>query len=112
MIILKKIKERTPKTKGGHYRYRLYRSLTPIGRKALIERINTVKTLAWVSKKTKNKRSRLYELVKERYHPDRDLPYIDIEVMDDDKLETEFDKAVGILLKTPPRKKSKSKKKK
>ncbi|RIA93311.1 P63C domain-containing protein [Glomus cerebriforme] len=45
-FVLEKIKERTPKTKGGYYGKRFYRSLTPEGRKALEERINTVKTIA------------------------------------------------------------------
>lgn len=112
-FVLKKIKERTPKTKGGHYKKRFYRSLTPLGEKALMEIISIVRTLAWVSK---GNRKMFLKLVKERFHPDRDLPYIDIEAMDYDKKETKFDKMLDAALNTPPIKqkdlKVKSKKKK
>jgi len=111
-FVLEKIKERTPKSPKGHYGKRFYRSLTPEGRKALEERINTVKTIAWLSKKSKNKRNKLHRLVKERFHPNRDLPLIDVEAMEDNKQETKFDKALKTLLKTPPKKNSKDKEKK
>lgn len=111
--VLPKIKERTPKTKGGHYKKRFYRSLTPLGEKALAENISIVRTLAWVSK---GDRKKFLKLVKERFHPERDFPYIDIEAMDDDKKDTKFDKILDTALNTPPIKqknlKVKSKKKK
>ena len=100
-FVLPKIKARTPKTKGGYRKYKLYRSLTPLGEKVLTENISIVRTLAWVSK---GDRKKFLKLVKERFHPERDLPYIDLEAMDNEK-ETKVDKALGALLKTPKPKK-------
>jgi len=103
--ILKKIKERTPKTKGGNPKKRQHQSLTKkVGREALIDVIATIRTLAKLSKKDRNKFRRL---VKEMYHLDRDLPYIDVEAMDDNKKETKVDKVLGTLLKTSVAKKKK-----
>jgi len=100
---LEELKERTPRTTGGYPKYNLHQSLTETGREALKKVINTVETLAWVSKGDKNK---FLRVVKERFHPDRDLPYIDIEAMDDEKKETSFDKMLDACLNTPPLKKS------
>lgn len=107
-FVLKKIKERTPKTKGGYYKKKFHQSLTPLGKKATGEIINTVRTLAWVSKKDRNKFRRL---VKERLQLERELPYIDVEAMDDQAptLGKDFDKALKTLL-NPPKKKSEKKK--
>jgi hypothetical protein len=101
-FVLSKLKEKTPRTKGGHPRYKLHQSLTPeMGREVLKKVIYTVEALASVSK-DKNK---FLRLVKEKYHPERDLPYIDVEAMDDNKKETKVDKVLGALLKTPKPKK-------
>jgi len=112
-FVLKEIKARTPKTKGGHYKKRFHQSLTPLGKKALEEIINTVRTLAWVSGKDRNKFRRL---VKERLQLERELPYIDVEAMDDNKKETKFDKMLDTILNALPIKqkelKAKSRKKK
>jgi hypothetical protein len=102
-FVLKEIKSRTPKTKGGYYKKNFHQSLTPLGRKALEEIINTVRTLAWVSGKDRNKFRRL---VKERLQLEREIPYIDVEAMDDEKKETGFDKMLDACLNTPPLKKS------
>lgn len=49
--VVEKIKDNTPKTKGGHYRYRFHQSLTPeIGREHLKKQIIEVTTLMSVSK--------------------------------------------------------------
>jgi hypothetical protein len=49
-VVLEKIKEKTPKTKKGHYRYRFHQSLTPeIGREELKKVINSVEALASIS---------------------------------------------------------------
>ena len=48
--------------------------------------------------------------MKEKYHPDRDLPYIDLEAMDDTHQETEFDRMLKILLSTPPIRRKKEEK--
>ncbi|CAJ0866271.1 13983_t:CDS:10, partial [Entrophospora sp. SA101] len=98
-FVLKEIKSRTPKTKGGHYKKRFHQSLTPLGKKAVEEIINTVRTLAWVSGKDRNKFRRL---VKERLQLERELPYIDVEAMDDSKKETDFDKVLKTAINTPP----------
>lgn len=103
-FVLAKIKERTPKSLKGHYGKRFYRSLTPIGRKALEERINTVKTLAWVSKSNRNKFRRL---VKERYRLERNLPYIDLEaidIKDGNRIaeKSDPDKLLDACINTPP----------
>jgi len=72
--------------------------------------INTVETLAWISKGDRNKFRRL---VKERFKLEKELPYIDVEAMDNDKkLIGKVDKVLEALLKTPASKeKDKSKKK-
>ena len=103
-VMLKEIKARTPKTKGGHYKKRFHQSLTPLGKKFAGEAINTVRTLAWVSGKDRNKFRRL---VKERLQLERELPYIDIEAMDDNENQTKVDKVLGALLKTPVEKRKK-----
>ena len=100
--MLEKIKERTPKTKGGYYRKSFHQSLTKIGKKALSEIINIVETLAWVSKGDRNK---FLRLVKERFHPNRDLPYIDVEAMEDSEPKTKFDKVLEAISKVPKIKK-------
>jgi hypothetical protein len=103
-LILKEIKARTPKTKGGHYKKRFHQSLTPLGKKATKEIIITVRTLAWVSKKDRNKFRRL---VKERLSLENELPYIDIEAMEKRDKETKFDKVLEVLTKVPPIRKNK-----
>jgi P63C domain len=97
--ILKKIKERTPKTPKGYYSKKFWQSLTKrVGREALIDVIATVRTLAKISKKEKGKRNKFRRLVKEVYHSNGDLPYIDVEAMDNKK-ETKFDKVLSALTK-------------
>lgn len=103
-FILSELKAKTPRTKGGHPKHKLHQSLTPeVGREALKKVIYTVETLASISKD----KNRFLKLVKEKYHPEKDLPYIDVEAMDDNKKETEVDKALKVLLKTPKPKKDK-----
>lgn len=98
--ILKKIKSRTPKTPKGYYSKKLWQSLTKrVGRETLIDVIATVRTLAKLSKKDKDKRNKFRRLVKEVYHSDRDLPYIDVEAMDNQGKETKFDKVLSALTK-------------
>jgi hypothetical protein len=101
--ILKRIKERTPKTPKGHYSKKLWQSLTKkVGRETLIDVIATVRTLAKLSKKDKDKRNKFRRLVKEVYHSEQDLPYIDVEAMDNQGKETKFDKALSALTKVSP----------
>jgi disulfide oxidoreductase YuzD len=69
--------------------------------------IYTVETLASISKD----KNEFLRLIKKRFHPERDFPYIDIDVIEDKDLqkETKFDKAVKVLMKNPPQKKKKKK---
>lgn len=78
-VILEKLKEKTPKTLKGNYRYKFHQSLTPeIGREALKKVIYTVEALASVSE-TKIEFLRLME---EKYYPQKDLFSSDLEEMD------------------------------
>jgi hypothetical protein len=98
--ILEKLKKKTPKTKGGYYKHRFHQSLTRrVGREELKKIIHEVEILAWTSRKDKKK---FLRLVKERFHPEKDLPYIDAEAMDDQEPKTKFDKALAALTKVPP----------
>lgn len=110
-FILPKLKEKTPKTKGGHLRYRLHQSLTEMGREELKRAIYTLVAYARISK-DKNKFLRLME---ESRHLQKPLPYIDIDAMDakDDLVMlkgSKFDKAVKVLLRIPKQKKNKKEK--
>jgi hypothetical protein len=96
--VLEELKERTPKTKGGFLKYNLHRSLTETGREALKKVIYTIEALASISK-DKNEFRRL---VKKKFHPNRELPFIDADAMDNKKEETDFDKMLDICLNTPP----------
>ncbi|CAG8627575.1 2781_t:CDS:2 [Ambispora gerdemannii] len=85
---------------------KFHQSLTPEeAREALKKIIHTAEAYARISKN----KDEFLRLVKEKYHPKRDLPYIDVEAMNDDKKETKFDKAIKVLLKTPPQSKEKTK---
>jgi len=98
--ILEKLKKKTPKTKGGHYKKRFHQSLTRrVGREALKKVIHEVEVLAWTSHQDKNK---FLRLVKERFHPEQDFPYIDVEAMDERGKQSKFDKALSTLTKMPP----------
>ncbi|RHZ36254.1 P63C domain-containing protein [endosymbiont GvMRE of Glomus versiforme] len=77
---------------------RLNQSLTPTGKENLKKTIYSVETLASISKSW-NKFTRL---MKEKYHPERDLPFIDLEAMDSKEQETDFDQMLKVLLSTPP----------
>jgi hypothetical protein len=63
--------------------------------------IYTIETLAKISKD----KNQFLRLVKKVYHPDKDLPYIDAEAMEDSKKEANVDKMLEALLKTPKPKK-------
>ena len=75
-----------------------YQSLTPSGRETLKKVIYSVEALASISKNW-NKFTRL---IKEKYHPERELPFIDLEAMDSKEQETDFDQMLKVLLSTPP----------
>jgi len=109
-LVLPELKKKIPKTtkikgKDEYWRYKFHQSLTETGREALKKVIYTVEALASVSKD----KNRFLRLVKEKYHPERDLPYIDVEALEDSEPKTKVDKALEVLLNTPVSKKRKKK---
>jgi hypothetical protein len=100
-FVLDKLKEKTPKTEAGNYKYRLHQSLTPeVGKEALKKVIYSIETLAAISEnKTKFKR-----LVQDRYGQ-RQIPFEDLEERTETKKieqPTNFDKTLKGLLSVPP----------
>jgi hypothetical protein len=74
-FVLDKLKEKTPKTEGGNYRYRLHQSLTPeVGKEALKKVIYSIETLAAIS----DTKAKFKRLIQDRYGQ-RELPFDDIE---------------------------------
>ena len=88
----------TLKKNENDYSHRLHQSLTPLGKENLKKVFYSAETLASISKSW-NKFTRL---MKEKYHPERDLPFIDLEAIDNEEQETEFDELLRVLLSTPP----------
>lgn len=69
-FVLDKLKEKTPKTESGNYKYRLHQSLTPeVGREALKKVIYSVETLASIS----DTKAKFLKLMKDKYNPDIQL---------------------------------------
>jgi hypothetical protein len=99
MFVLDKLKEKTPKTESGNYKYRLHQSLTPeIGREALKKVIYSVETLASVS----DNKEKFKRLMKEKYHPQKELPFLDLGVIENPESNTKFDTLLGIMVSVPP----------
>lgn len=101
VFVLEKLKEKTPRTKGGHYRYKLHQSLTPeAGREALKKVITAIETLASISD-TKRK---FLRLVKEKYGQ-REIPFEDLDELPETKKvdkKTNMDMMLGAVLMVPP----------
>lgn len=110
IFVLERLKEKTPKTKGGNYKYRLHQSLTKEdGREALKKVIYSIETLAAVSE-TKEQFKRMVE---DRYGQ-RSLPFGNWDEIDNVKEKepekvtlNEFDNNLRRLLKVPPPNKTK-----
>jgi P63C domain-containing protein len=110
VFILEKLKEKTPKTKGGNYRYRLHQSLTPdIGREALKKQLYTVETLASIA----NNKKHFFRLMEEKFGQ-KEIPFVeDFEEEYNPKTQpketnyeqTEIDEGLTHLLNTPTDKK-------
>jgi hypothetical protein len=99
-VVLEKLKEKTPKTKTGNYRYRFHQSLTPeAGREALKKVIYTVEAFASISE-TKIEFLRLME---ERFRPQNILPSTESDINDGEKkqIKEDFDKKFKALLSVP-----------
>jgi hypothetical protein len=90
--------KKTLKKSGNDYNHKLHQSLTLSGRENLKKVIYSVETLASISKNW----SKFSRLMKEKFHPERNLPYIDLEAMDSKEQETDFDQMLKVLLSTPP----------
>lgn len=89
-IVLERLKEKTPKTKGGNYRYRFHQSLTPeIGREELKRVIYTVEALASISQG----REEFLDLMKRKYSSSRDVEEVS---------KTDFEQRLRILASKPP----------
>jgi len=74
-FVLEKLKEKTPKTEGGNFKYRLHQSLTPeVGKEALKKVIYSIETLATIS----DSKAKFKRLVQDRYGQ-RELPFDDFE---------------------------------
>jgi hypothetical protein len=89
-IVLEKIKEKTPKTKGGNYRYRFHQSLTPeMGREELKKAIYTVEALASISQG----KDEFLELMKRKYSSSREVEEVS---------KTDFEQRLRTLANKPP----------
>ena len=110
-FVLDALKNKTPKTEAGNYKYRLHQSLTPeVVREALKKVIYSVEALASISKD----KADFLKLMKNKYHPDTQLklfPELDTLAKSEDKIEplpqTTFNKQLKGLLSVPPPKKDK-----
>ena len=103
--ILEKIKEKTPKTPKGNWKYKFHQSLTPeIGREHLKKQIIEVTTLMSISQS----KEQFQELFKRKYGKDVQLQ-LEFNEKREDKNEKEpnkFNKGLKALLSVPPPKKS------
>ncbi len=102
--VMVRIREKTSKTKGGHWKYKFHQSLTPeIGREHLKRQIIEVRTLMSISD-TKAEFKKLFE----KKYGQLEIPFTDLDLT----IETEtaeskngFDNVLKGLLKVPPEKK-------
>lgn len=78
VFVLEKLKEKTPKTKGGNFKYRLHQSLTKeAGREALIKVLYSVEALASISENKKQ----FLRLIQEKYGQ-KELPFPNLNELD------------------------------
>jgi P63C domain-containing protein len=97
-FVLPKLKEKTPKTKGGHWRYKLHQSLTETGREALKKVIYSVEALASISKT----KPEFLRLVEEKYHSRPSLLSSELDTDDKEgRIKTDFDRKFKALLSVP-----------
>lgn len=79
VFVLEKLKSKTPKTKGGNFKYRLHQSLTEdIGREALKKVLYSVEAIASIS----NTKKDFERLMNEKYGQ-KEIPFNDLESLDD-----------------------------
>lgn len=111
-FILEKLKEKTPKTKGGHYKYKLHQSLTPeIGREALKKQLYSVETLASISETKKQ----FLKLMQEKYGQ-KEIPFEDFKELENFeepkhnyekplKIDATFRDVIGMIVEGNPKSK-------
>jgi hypothetical protein len=79
LFVLDKLKSKTPKTKGGNFKYRLHQSLTEDnGREALKKVLYSVEAIASIS----NSKKDFERLMNEKYGQ-KEIPFNDLESLDD-----------------------------
>jgi len=102
-FVLKKLKEKTPKTGGGNYKVRLFQSLTPFGKEELKKVLYSVESLAVIS----GSKSQFRRLVEDRYGQRTfQFPnWKEIEEVKEPIKATAFDDALKGLLSVPSFKK-------
>ncbi len=105
-VVLETLKEKTPKTKGGNYRYRLHQSLTPeVGREALKKVIYSIETLAAISEN----KGKFKRLVQDRFGQ-RTIQFPNSDEIEETKQPislNSFSKDLKGLLNVPPPNKEK-----
>ena len=75
-FVLDTLKQKTPKTEAGNFRYRLHQSLTPdVGREALKKVIYSVETLASIA----DNKAKFLKLMRDKYHPQKELPFPELD---------------------------------
>lgn len=110
IFVLDKLKEKTPKTISGNFRYRLHQSLTPdVGREALKKVIYSVETLASIS----DTKAKFLKLMKDKYNPQKELPFPELDNLAKNEnhknniQEIKFNTQLKGLLNVPPPNKEK-----
>lgn len=79
VFVLDKLKSKTPKTKGGNFKYRLHQSLTAdVGREALKKVLYSVEAIASIS----NNKIEFERLMNEKYGQ-KEIPFTNLELLDD-----------------------------
>jgi hypothetical protein len=98
-FVLKRLKEKTPKTEAGNYKVRLFQSLTPLGREELKKVLYSVESLAVIS----DSKAKFKRLVQDRYGQ-REIPFPEYDEPETQKIEkpTAFDKVLKGMLTVPP----------
>lgn len=109
-FVLNKLKEKTPKTRGGNYKVRLFQSLTPLGKEELRKILYSIETLANISDTKEQFRRHL-----QNRYGQKELPFVDLEEIKKTKplkmINTpknelgDFDKVVKKFIDTSPPKK-------
>lgn len=102
IFVLGKLKEHTPKTDSGNFKYRLHQSLTKDkGREALKKVLYSVEALASISQD-----KRQFEKLMNEKYGQKEIPFVDLETLDKEPLPklTNFDNKLKKALDHKPKK--------